>query len=83
MGFTMKNAFNTVGVPDHSSKMGDVNGDGRIDSTDVTKITLAARGYNEMDFSKQTADVSRDGRITMLDAELLSAAIRNHTADSL
>lgn len=79
----IKNAFDTVGIPDHSSKMGDVNGDGRIDSTDVTKITLAARGYNEMDFSKQTADVSRDGRITMLDAELLSAAIRNHTADSL
>lgn len=79
----IKNAFNTVGVPDFSSKRGDVNGDGLINSTDVTKITLAARGYNEKDFSKKTADLNRDGRITTQDAEILSAAIRNHTTDSL
>lgn len=79
----IKNAFDNVGIPDFSSKMGDVNGDGLIDNTDVTRITMAAHGYPSKDYSKKNADVNHDGRITLQDAEVLSKAIRNHTTNSL
>ncbi len=65
-------------------KMGDVNRDGKVDSNDVTRISLAVCGKVTLNvLEKALADVNYDGKITMEDADIISSAILNGTVNKL
>lgn len=58
--------------------IGDVNGDGYINVSDVTLITdyLLSGGYMDLDqYQLDAADVNRDGQVSVLDASLLTDII--------
>ena len=77
-------AFNAVNLKERYRKMGDVNNDGKIDSTDMTKISLFVSGRATLDAkSMAIADVNYDGRVTMSDMETISRAIMNGTQNAL
>ena len=56
----------TVTVPDRVS--GDANGDGVVDSADVTAIINFILGKPSTSFNKENADVTGDGEILIDDA---------------
>lgn len=48
-------------------KVGDVNGDGKVDATDIMEVFNYITGKSSTNFSKQSADVNKDNVINIAD----------------
>jgi YD repeat-containing protein len=48
-------------------KAGDVNGDGKVDATDIMEVVNYIMGKSSTNFSKQSADVNKDNIINIAD----------------
>lgn len=48
-------------------KAGDVNGDGKVDATDIVEVVKYIMGKPSANFSKQAADVNNDNVINIAD----------------
>lgn len=55
-----------------TAKIGDVNGDTKVDSIDAQWITQYCAGKAPSGFNKDVADVNRDGKISGTDSTLIS-----------
>jgi LysM repeat protein len=56
---------------------GDVNGDGKIDVTDVSKLTAHVKGVKPLtDSEKKAADINNDGKIDVADVSKLSNVVK-------
>lgn len=64
-------AFNYARIFVNGGKLGDINKDGYVNSSDVTTITICARDSSYISDPKQLSlgDVDFDGRVTTADAE--------------
>lgn len=61
-----------IGAAPSTAKIGDVNGDTVINSTDTQWVNLYLSGKTPAGFIKDVADVNRDGKITSTDASLIT-----------
>lgn len=60
---------------------GDVNGDGKIDVTDVSKLTAHVKGVKPLaDTEKKAADINDDGRIDVADVSKLSNVVKGSSS---
>lgn len=64
--------YSMVGAAPSTARIGDVNGDTVIDSTDAQWINLYLSKKTPPGFIKDVADVNRDGKITNTDATLIT-----------
>lgn len=56
---------------------GDINGDGKVDVTDVSKLTAHVKGIKPLtDTEKKAADMNGDGRIDATDVSKLANAVK-------
>ncbi|SEL15971.1 leucine-rich repeat protein [Ruminococcus albus] len=57
--------------------LGDVNGDGKINTTDVTKAAAHAKGKKLLDAASfQRADVNKDGKVNSTDVTKIAAHVK-------
>lgn len=72
-------ACNAVHVPAPTSRLGDANGNCRLDSGDVTYLTEYLNGKRLLQpFNLSLCDVNKDGDVTQSDLTLLSKAVKNN-----
>jgi beta-glucosidase len=64
--------YSVTGALPSTAKIGDVNGDTRINSTDVQWVTQYCAGKTPAGFIKEVADVNRDGKINSTDSTLIN-----------
>ena len=72
-------AFNYARIMYSGYKLGDINGDGNVNSSDVTMITVCARDDSRVSDPARLSmgDVNFDGRVTTADAEKLQRYLMN------
>ena len=58
--------------------LGDINGDGKITTTDYAQVNAAAKGARPLtdEYLKKVADINSDGKITTIDAAMVNAAAK-------
>lgn len=72
----------TIGTS--AANLGDVNGDGKINSSDALSVLKYSVGINEKGFIKDNADVNRDGSINSMDAlKILKVCVGLETMDDV
>ena len=69
--------FSEYEIRDTSFKLGDINGDGKINTTDLILIRRYMAEYEVGSFNKLAADINGDGKINTADLIL----IRRYLAD--
>ena len=69
--------FSEYEIRDTSFKLGDINGDGKINTTDLILIRRYMAEYEVVSFNKLAADINGDGKINTADLIL----IRRYLAD--
>ena len=58
-------------------KMGDINGDGKINITDITMVAAFIKGKRQLDDeAKKYADINKDGKINVTDIALVAAHVK-------
>ena len=58
-------------------QMGDVNGDGKIDVTDLSKTAAHIKGIKELeDYPAKVADVTEDGAVNVTDISKMAAKVK-------
>ncbi|MCR5542344.1 MAG: dockerin type I repeat-containing protein [Ruminococcus sp.] len=74
---TMAMSFISVSADKVSNTRGDVNGDGRVNITDITKIAAHIKGKRILKGDSLTnADVNFDGKIDVTDITIIAAFIK-------
>ena len=69
----IKTAFNRSQIINEREKPGDLNNDGRVDTTDLSYIKQAVKGSRQLDSNqKAQADLDFNGMIDSNDADLLN-----------
>ena len=57
--------------------VGDINGDGKVNSVDAARVNAQARGAGSLeDYFLQCADVNGDGKVNSVDAARVNAHAR-------
>ncbi len=71
-----KGILKTIGIAIPTDEKGDVNGDGKVNSSDAREVLRAAAGLNKLsEDKKKKADVNGDGKVNSSDArEILRKA---------
>jgi beta-glucosidase len=64
--------YSLTGAASTTAKIGDVNGDNKINSIDAQWVTQYCGGKTPAGFNKDVADVNRDGKITSTDSSLIT-----------
>lgn len=76
-------AANGVAVSAAGKKVGDINGDGKVNITDLSKLAAHVKSVKLLDSSSMTrADINGDGRVNITDLSHLAAQVKGVSASS-
>ena len=69
--------INETGISDDIGMLGDVNGDGKVNVTDVSKVAAHVKGIKKLDANfAAAADVNLDGKVNVTDVSKIAAQVK-------
>ena len=69
--------INETGISDDIGILGDVNGDGKVNVTDISKVAAHVKGIKKLDANfAAAADVNLDGKVNVTDISKIAAQVK-------